>query len=326
MIDIVHGQPITPGAISTLVRQIKGLPIAGTLYLGYPVLSTIEENLVLDALLVSEQYGVVAFASEHKTPSLSDSRRFWLELGERQDKLYFAISTHLSRFMPLRKGRELAVPIQVISLFPQDELIPEDDRLVAGPTTLGNALSQCSKVDIKLLPALNAALESVTTIKPSKKRENVVQIDSRGAILKQIEKQIANLDQYQKKAALECPEGPQRIRGLAGSGKTIALALKAAYLHARHPDWNIVLTFYSRALYQQLRQLVDRFFRDKGTTDEPNFEKLHIIHAWGSQSSEGVYSMMAKQPIAQLEHLDMPDLPLAGTMRLKDHVMSCFQR
>ncbi len=293
MIDIVHGQPLSPGAISSVVSQIKGQPIDGTLYLGYPVLSTVEENLILDALLVSKQHGVVAFAAESTTPPLNSPETFWSEVGERQDKLFFALQTHLSRFSSLRRGRELAVPLQVVSIFPGDISSPVVERLVAGPTTLSDALSHCREVDQKYLPALNAALESVTTIKPSKKRENVVRSNSRGAVLKYIEKQIANLDQYQKKAALECPEGPQRIRGLAGSGKTIALALKAAYLHARHPEWNIALTFYSRALYQQLRQLVDRFFRDKGTTDEPNFEKLQILHSWGGANSPGAYSLMA---------------------------------
>ncbi|MDA1051926.1 MAG: hypothetical protein O3C40_15780 [Planctomycetota bacterium] len=292
MIDVVHGQPLTPGAISSVVSQIKEHPIDGTLYLGYPVLSTVEENLILDALLVSKQRGVVAFASEAEMPPVDEAETFWAEVDERQDKLFFALQTHLSRFSTLRHGRELAVPVQVISLFPEDIPSPPGGRLIAGPTTLSSALGSCLGVEQKYMAALNAALESVTTIKPSKKRENVVRSNSRGAVLKHIEKQIANLDKYQKKAALECPEGPQRIRGLAGSGKTIALALKAAYLHARHPDWNIALTFYSRALYQQLRQLVDRFFRDKGTTDEPNFEKLQILHSWGGPNSPGAYSVM----------------------------------
>ena len=51
------------------------------------------------------------------------------------------------------------------------------------------------------------------------------------------------MDEWQKKATLEVPDGPQRIRGLAGTGKTIVLALKAAYLHTQHPEWNILVTF-----------------------------------------------------------------------------------
>ena len=114
-------------------------------------------------------------------------------------------------------------------------------------------------------------------------------LDSKGAILKNIEKNIANLDQWQKKAAIEVPEGPQRIRGLAGSGKTVVLALKAAYLHAQHPDWDILVTYHTRSLNQQFIDLVERFtFETSG--DKPNWDKLRIIHSWGSFREPGVYS------------------------------------
>jgi superfamily I DNA and RNA helicase len=120
----------------------------------------------------------------------------------------------------------------------------------------------------------------------------VVKPDSRGAALKQIERGIANLDHWQQRAAIESPESPQRIRGLAGSGKTVVLALKAAYWHAQHPDWHIALTFQSRALYQQIDDLVTRFTFEH-INDRPDPERLRIIHSWGSRSRAGVYSLIA---------------------------------
>ena len=62
-----------------------------------------------------------------------------------------------------------------------------------------------------------------------------------------------------KRAAFEIPDGPQRIRGLAGSGKTVVLALKAAYLHSQHPSWHIAVTFYTRALAQQYKEMITNF-------------------------------------------------------------------
>jgi len=147
-------------------------------------------------------------------------------------------------------------------------------------------------MDGPLMRAVQAALQRVTTIKPAKRRQTVTQPKSRGAILKEIEKGIANLDRWQKRAAIESPEGPQRIRGLAGSGKTVVLALKAAYLHAQHPEWRIVVTFYSRALYQQITDLVTRFSFEH-RNDAPDFTKLRILHSWGSSSRDGVYSVIA---------------------------------
>ena len=43
----------------------------------------------------------------------------------------------------------------------------------------------------------------------------------------------------------------------AGSGKTIVLALKVAYLHAHHPDWTIAVTFNTRSLKGQFERLIN---------------------------------------------------------------------
>jgi superfamily I DNA and RNA helicase len=87
-------------------------------------------------------------------------------------------------------------------------------------------------LDVWLTPPqyqiLNSVIGRTATIRPRKRRTNVTRDNSRGATLKELERHIANLDAWQKRAAIEMPTAPQRIRGLAGSGKTIVLALKAA--------------------------------------------------------------------------------------------------
>lgn len=79
---------------------------------------------------------------------------------------------------------------------------------------------------------------------------------------------------------------------LAGSGKTIVLALKAAFLHSKEPDWRIVLTFQTRSLYQQFRRLI-RQFCFEFSKQEPDWDKLTVLHAWGSGTSRGVYAEVA---------------------------------
>ncbi|GHT06346.1 hypothetical protein AGMMS5026_01930 [Endomicrobiia bacterium] len=152
-------------------------------------------------------------------------------------------------------------------------------------------LSLEKNLDKKYLIPLKAAIDSVKTFKPRKKRSSVTKECSKGGILKIIEKEIANLDRWQQKAALETPDAPQRIRGLAGSGKTVVLARKAAHLHGQHPDWNIAVTYNTRSLCQQIKELVRRFYYDQ-CEDEPNWEKIKIIPAWGGRS-EGIYSQVA---------------------------------
>ena len=50
---------------------------------------------------------------------------------------------------------------------------------------------------------------------------------------------MANLDNQQSKVVIETVDGVRRIRGVAGSVKTIVIALKATYLHANIYSYNI---------------------------------------------------------------------------------------
>ncbi len=244
-------------------------------------MATADSSMTIDALLVSKEPGLVAF---HFSSSQDD-------YVDEQDRVYYVLEANLSRHESLRKGRRLGVPINLVSIFPEGELPePEDEILAATPSTLIEILGKAKSIsDDDLYRKLCAAIQRVTTIKPYKKRQNVLKPDSRGAVLKKIEKEIANLDRWQKEAAIETPEGPQRIRGLAGSGKTVVLALKAAYLHTQHPEWRIAVTFHTRSLYQQFKDLIERFTLEH-MGDKPDWERLSILHSWGSSYMEGIYS------------------------------------
>jgi len=83
----------------------------------------------------------------------------------------------------------------------------------------------------------------------------------------------------------------QRIRGLAGSGKTIVLALKAAYLHTQYPEWRIAVTFQTRSLKGQFRRLINNFCIEQGG-EEPDWTKPRILNAWGAPGGDerdGIY-------------------------------------
>lgn len=75
---------------------------------------------------------------------------------------------------------------------------------------------------------------------------------------------------------------------MAGSGKTIILAMKAAMIHMENPDANILYTFYTKSLYDQIKQLITRLYRMHEDHD-PNWDKIDILHAWGGKTLPGVY-------------------------------------
>jgi superfamily I DNA and RNA helicase len=127
---------------------------------------------------------------------------------------------------------------------------------------------------------------SLNTLKRIIKEEKSAKI---GEAIKNISHKINVLAEEQHLAAIQIPDGPQRIRGMAGTGKTIILTMKAAYLHAFEPNAKILYTFHTQALYNQIRDLISMFYRDmKGT--EPDWDKMLVRHSWGTKYKEGVYT------------------------------------
>ena len=122
--------------------------------------------------------------------------------------------------------------------------------------------------------------------------------ESRGKILQKLRTHLYQLDLQQEKIAKEIPPGPQRIRGIAGSGKTVLLCQKAVNMHLKNPDWKIALVFFSRSLYNQIIEQVNQWLRyfsqDKLSYQKSN-KNLLILHAWGAQKQPGLYSLICKE-------------------------------
>ena len=109
------------------------------------------------------------------------------------------------------------------------------------------------------------------------------------ALLRDIEGSIANFDEKQRHIALVDVGGPARIRGLAGSGKTVILAMKAAHLHLNDPEATILFTFLTKSLRATIKALITKFYRVYSDND-PDWKRIHIRHGWGGRSTPGVYS------------------------------------
>jgi superfamily I DNA and RNA helicase len=119
--------------------------------------------------------------------------------------------------------------------------------------------------------------------------------------IKELDKQIAALDDEQERVALEIAPGPQRIRGLAGTGKTVLLAMKAAHIHILYPNAKILFTFHTQSLYNQIIELISKTYRAHKGSD-PDWDLLHVRHSWGGRSRPGVYSdLCGRQGVTPLD-------------------------
>ncbi len=290
-IEIVRGTSSKPVASDKLVNIFADQTHwSGQLFIGYPVIGTQEGPHRIDALWVSQQKGVVIF-------DLIEGH----DLGDYQFRQFDSanmIDARLrtqSDLVERGKSRKLRVPIHTISFAPTiNQLVSENpDYLLTSPDSILDELAhfEWPKCNHDLYRTTLSVIENISTIRRKRGKRTVSQEKSRGARLKNLETSIATLDHTQNRAVIETVEGLQRIRGLAGSGKTIVLALKAAYLHAQYPEWRIAVTFNTRSLKGFYRQLI-RDFHIQQTNEEPDWENLRVINSWGAPGGaerSGIY-------------------------------------
>ena len=179
------------------------------------------------------------------------------------------------------------------------KLFPENiDKIIFSNTVLNfidNLKTKFNKaIDKKIWNILINEISGISAV--IKKRVRSVDTSKRKAfVISEVEKQIQDLDidPEQIKVGQQIPPGPQRIRGLAGTGKTIILSMKAAYLHFYYPEWNIVYTFNTQSLYDYIKNLIAKFYKYFSGGSEPNWEQIKIMHGWGGTWKEGLYSYIA---------------------------------
>lgn len=276
VIEVVEGTNQKPASSSQLVRALRQLSgLSGQLFVGYPIVGTPEGPHRIDALLLSSNKGIVVFDLIEGT----DASNYAGRQDDSANKLDARLKTHSE----LMDRRQLRIPIHTISFAPGISN-PSQYAKAGYPIVNGAAIASVlggfswPGKDIRVYRYTLSALENISTIRHSRAKRTVARSDSRGARLKLIEDSIATLDNTQSKAVIETVEGVQRIRGLAGSGKTIVLALKAAYLHAQHPDWQIAVTFYTRSLKEYFRRLINNFSVEQ-TGTEPDWNNLRIVNS-----------------------------------------------
>lgn len=281
MVTSIVGTSQKPISSSRLKEYFdKRDDLSGFLYIGYPIIGTNEGAYPIDALWISKEKGLVIFCLIEGKSTDNYERA--------QDDSFNKIDAKLRSHRELMNKRTLAVSVNVITFAPAIiDTKPDNEYPLCNEDNLNSAIDSIHAWDnTSYYEILISVVQSVSMIRKNRKKRDIQDAASRGARLQMIEDSIANLDNQQGRAVIESVEGVQRIRGLAGSGKTIVLALKAAYLHAQHPEWKIAVTFNTRSLKEQLKRWISSFYAEQ-TNSEPDWENLRILHAWGSNSTNG---------------------------------------
>jgi superfamily I DNA and RNA helicase len=285
MINTVWGSTDKPVSSTRLAELLSEEPdLEGTLYIGYPIIGTPEGSFPIDALLVSPTKGLVLF-------SVVEGRTL-PDYAEAQDEGFNKMQAKLLQHQTLIRKRKLLVGIHTVTFAPAiAKLDADEEYLLCNADNLVSAIEELEDFDPAVFPSLVSVIQAISTLRRGRKKRDLRDQNSRGTKIKTLEDSIANLDSQQSAAVVETYEGVQRIRGLAGCGKTIVLALKVAYLHARHPDWFIAVTFNTRSLKKQFENLITTFVLEQAN-EEPDWDKIRILNAWGAPGGSnrtGIY-------------------------------------
>lgn len=252
----------------------------GTLYIGYPIIG---EGESIDALWISKKYSIIIF------DLYEGNSADCIERDEIRDGLYNQINSTLMRTKELMRGRNPIYTISVITIALSVTNTYEDPFILNDFNQLNGVLEGIEEWESpEEYDSVLSAIQVATKIHTASKRI-IKDESSKGAILREIENSLATLDIAQNKAVIETANGLQRIRGLAGSGKTIIIALKAAYLYSLNPEIQIAITFYTKALKPMLESFIRRFVWEY-TRSEPDMARIKILNAWGGLKDTGLYS------------------------------------
>ena len=252
------------------------------LYYGFPVFNNYDGiSFSPSFCIVSKYHGVVLF-NVVKDDSLKDD--------EFLSDAYSHIESAFKKSKILREKKNLLFSLASY-LYTNDDGDFDNDVISSfqDVITVFNELKEDEPLDDFLINEIRSILEGAKSLNRIARKEILTEdSDNKNNILLKIEKEIANFDVEQRRVALSMIEGPQRIRGLAGSGKTVILCMKVALIHLKEPNRKILYTFYTKSLYMLIRNTIDQFYRHFSGA-EPNWKKIDILHAWGGRNVQGVY-------------------------------------
>lgn len=307
----------------------KALKIAlatddGICYYRYPIFSADRSRREPDILILHREWGLYVIEckgckidnveringpvwqmkdwhSSQETPYTQAEDQLWAILGKFRNESglrkgrHDVIQGHVFIALPFitkREWREKGLDLSPAS--PQTIIFADD----LDPTSLRMRLQQVPAEEKQELITdeqwrLAIAVLQGAPVLRREPRPEPSKSSTKAFMLRQVEQQMLSIDREQHKVAVQIPSGPQRIRGLAGSGKTVVMCMKAAWMHLRFPSWDIAYTFYTRSLQGMIRGLITRFYRYWADQD-PDWDNVQVLHGWGAKDAPGMYRTVAE--------------------------------
>lgn len=284
--DDLVDHPVIQGIIKDLREKTE---VSGIAYYGWPHLTDYDGVEHSSDITILNSSGTLSLIRSEMNSDARTIKRSYDSICQ----LAALVESQLIKSNLLRRRRrELIVEVIPILFAPESgEELTGDAEFFKGKAGLIRFLADDGgdELEGKHLDEIRAILEGAKALsRPSPREIADADVEVLGVELSKLEEVIANFDERQRVVAMTAMRCPQRIRGLAGTGKTVILAMKAALAHANDPNANILITYYTRSLKDNIERLITRFYRHF-SDGAPNWDRVHIRHGWGRKDLAGVY-------------------------------------
>lgn len=252
----------TKEKISNIIELLRKKEILCYIYYGYPIIDENDKKSYVKGIIVLENKIILLYENQEEKEVYGSCLMNYLTL----DNSLFKITRNYDKYI---KEVEL-------SEFDEEYLnrVIEDKEI---------------EFEIEEIRKINRAIQKAYNLSSEDDRK-VSSKDTLGYKLKERNTYIGNYDSTQFNMVESDIKAHQRIRGLAGSGKTILMLKKIARTHYMYPELNLAFIFYTKSLKEDVIKKFKRFYKDYDRFNEPNMQKVKIYHAWGGKGNKGFYS------------------------------------
>lgn len=264
-------------------------------------------------IIRSKQFGIVVIEMVSKRIK-NIEEEYWetvdnKELYSRDNVLQDFVGEIRNRFSKYkelynRREKKFNIPIIPILVFvATDNHDIENENIITKETYFSNNFDdlkffhskQDSEVDKKIYDFSNSVLDGTIKFNKRVKKKNIVKFDTINDYIQKSLEETFKLDFIQRSVAMQIPKGPQRIRGLAGTGKTVILCMKAALAHKDKKNFKkILFLFNTQSMYNQITKYIsDYYLNEAKAIIDPN--RIEILHTWGGKKTrQGLYSKLCE--------------------------------
>lgn len=249
----------TEQKITEIISMFDEKEINYSIYYGYPVIDEKNQRDYVKGIIISSA-GIIILH----------------ENSLEQDVYYSRVVQLISQ------DNELFSKVRRLNYIHEVNLNSPPDVLIAHDRSIGIFTEE-------LVIKANRAIQTAYGLSKEDNRE-VTNSNSLGSKIKKRNTFIGSFDETQFNMIHAYDNENLRIRGLAGSGKTILLVKKMAYLHFKFPEKKIAFIFYTITLKQTIIELFKNYYKDYDRYSEPDMTKINIFHSWGGMQKKGFYS------------------------------------